>query len=70
MYGLDYRRDLQPVVAFVQRLRNLRSTGRQGHFGYTSMYQSIEMGRSLGAELAAAPAEEAVAARRASASGD
>lgn len=52
VYDLSYKQHLAPVMEFVGKLENIRTTGRQGNFRYNNMDQSVEMGRKLGIELA------------------
>jgi protoporphyrinogen oxidase len=52
IYDLQYKQRLMPVMEFIGRLENLRTTGRQGNYRYNNMDQSVEMGRKLGIQLA------------------
>lgn len=52
VYDLEYRKHLEPVMTFANRLENIHTTGRQGNFRYNNMDQSVEMGRKLGVEIA------------------
>ena len=52
VYHLRYEDDLSPVLDWVAGLRNLRTIGRQGRFGYTTMYESVVLGRDVGRALA------------------
>jgi protoporphyrinogen oxidase len=63
VYEIGHEKSLEPMMAYVKGLANLRSTGRQGAFRYNNMDQSVEMGRKLAWELAtgAATGHSAVA---------
>jgi protoporphyrinogen oxidase len=52
IYDLEYKRNLEPIIAFVHELENLDTGGRQGLFRYNNMDQSIAMGRLLAGALA------------------
>ena len=44
IYDLSYRENLEVVMAYIERIKNLLSIGRQGLFRYNNMDESIEMG--------------------------
>ena len=44
IYDLSYRENLKVVMAYIERIKNLLSIGRQGLFRYNNMDESIEMG--------------------------
>ena len=52
VYDLEYKKNLTPIMDYVNALTNIRTTGRQGNFRYNNMDQSVEMGRKMGQELA------------------
>jgi protoporphyrinogen oxidase len=52
VYDLEYKKNLTPIMDYVGKLENLKTTGRQGNFRYNNMDQSVEMGRKMGKELA------------------
>jgi protoporphyrinogen oxidase len=53
IYDLTYRANLEPVLAHIHSLTNLRTGGRQGLFRYNNMDQSITMGRRMAAAVEA-----------------
>ncbi len=44
LYTLDYREHLDPVLGYVDSVKSLETTGRQGLFKYNNMDHSIAMG--------------------------
>ncbi len=44
LYDLDYRDNLQVLIQFLKKIKNLTSTGRQGLFRYGNMDHSVAMG--------------------------
>ena len=51
VYDLEYEQHLAPLGEYVDGLRGIITTGRQGNFRYNNMDQSIEMGRSVAEEI-------------------
>lgn len=52
IYDLEYKKNLTPIMDYLGKLENIKTTGRQGNFRYNNMDQSVEMGRKMGQELA------------------
>jgi len=52
VYDLEYKKNLTPIMDYLGKLENIKTTGRQGNFRYNNMDQSVEMGRKMGTELA------------------
>ena len=44
IYNLDYRKDISPLIDFMNKKGNLILCGRQGLFRYNNMDQAIKMG--------------------------
>lgn len=51
IFNLDFERSLTKVNRYLERFRNLRSTGRQGGFSYPNMHSAMRMGASAVQEL-------------------
>jgi protoporphyrinogen oxidase len=52
LYDLPYRKNLQTMLVYLRRFKNLISTGRQGLFRYGNMDHSIAMGARVAKTLA------------------
>jgi protoporphyrinogen oxidase len=52
VYDLTYRENLENLKRAVKRVKNLRTTGRQGLYRYNNMDHSIAMGRRMAKTLA------------------
>ncbi|MEE2887097.1 MAG: FAD-dependent oxidoreductase [Planctomycetota bacterium] len=51
VYDLQYESHLRPIQGFIQDLKGIITTGRQGNFRYNNMDQSVEMGRAVADEI-------------------
>ncbi len=52
VYDLTYRENLETLKRAVKRVKNIRTTGRQGLYRYNNMDHSIAMGRRTAKTLA------------------
>ncbi len=52
LYDLEYRDNLQVMLGYLKRFKNLTSTGRQGLFRYGNMDHSVAMGARVARTLA------------------
>ena len=57
LYTLGYKKHLDPVIAFVDGIKQLDTTGRQGLFKYNNMDHSIAMGFTAADNLLGATAD-------------
>jgi protoporphyrinogen oxidase len=51
VFDLEYLDHLEPIQEYINGIKGIITTGRQGNFRYNNMDQSVEMGRQVAREI-------------------